>query len=101
MIQFAREDAMSTSVARKKYDFALADSAGQHFIRWRAEWGFDFNPFLIGKAFDVIKAAAANDPNSIFIHRRSYISAAQRCESIMLRARMRRKEVQTACRNQN
>ncbi len=52
---------MAASVAREKNHFAPGDFAGEQIIGWFSEWRFDFHPFLVGEAFDVVKPGAADD----------------------------------------
>ncbi len=79
VIQFAWQDAMAASVAREENDFAPAERASEKFIGWRTKRRFDFHPFLVGEAFDVIKSAAADDADFIFPH--AEIMAFQRIAS--------------------
>ena len=66
MIQLARQNAVAASVARQKNHVAPGERAGEKFVRRRAERRFDLHPFLIGKTFDVIQAAAADDADFVF-----------------------------------
>ena len=54
---------MSPGVARQKDDFAAGEFARKQLIRWRAEWSFNRDPFLVCEPFDVIKPAAADYAN--------------------------------------
>ena len=66
MVQFAGQNAVAAPVARQKNHFAPGELAGEKFIRRRAERRFDLHPFLVGEAFDVIQAAAADDADFVF-----------------------------------
>ena len=68
MIQFAWQDEVSARVPRKKNDLASGEFAGEEMVGWRTERGFDFNPFLAGQSFDLVKPAAADDPDAIIGH---------------------------------
>ena len=68
MIQFAGQNAMAASVSRQENHFAPGEFAGEKIIRRRAKRRFDFDPFLIGETFNVIKSAAADNANSIVRH---------------------------------
>jgi hypothetical protein len=52
---------MAASVPWQEDHFAPGQAAGEKLIRRIPERGFDFDPLLLGEAFDVIKAAAADD----------------------------------------
>src|ERR1043166_1680855 len=54
MVQFARQDAMSTAVPRKENDFTALKPARKKVVRGRTKRGFDLHPLLTGKAFDMI-----------------------------------------------
>src|ERR1700733_11444068 len=63
---------MAASVSRQENHFAPGNFSGEQIVRWRAEWRFDFHPFLVGEAFDVVKSRAADDSDSIFRHKFFY-----------------------------
>ena len=68
MIQLGRQNAMAATVPREEHHFASAQFTREETIRRRPERRFHINPFLIGETLDVIKAAAADDSNSILRH---------------------------------
>jgi hypothetical protein len=55
-------------VAREKNDVAAGEPAGEKIIGGFSERGLDLHPFLMGKAFDGIKSAAADDADFVFGH---------------------------------
>lgn len=68
MIELARENPVTTTVAWQEDDIATAQLAGQQIIRGRAERRFDLHPFLPGEAFDVIQPAAADNADPMIRH---------------------------------
>jgi hypothetical protein len=52
---------VAPAVSRQENDLAAGESAREQGIRWRAEWGIDLPPFLLGETFEVVKSGAAND----------------------------------------
>ena len=66
MVQFARQDAVAASVARKENDVASGEFAGEQIVGGLAERRFDFHPFLVGETFDVVKPGAADDADVMF-----------------------------------
>lgn len=69
MVEFAWQDAMAASMARKKNNVAAGEFAGEKFVGRSAEGGVDLHPFLVGKTFDVVKAAAANNADARIRHK--------------------------------
>ena len=65
VVQFGREEAVAASVARQENNVAPGQLAREQIVRRRAKRRFDFHPFLIGEAFDVVKAGAANDADAM------------------------------------
>jgi hypothetical protein len=59
---------VAASVARQENDFASGDFSGEQIVGRFAEGRFDFDPFLLGEAFDVIKSRAADDSDFVFRH---------------------------------
>src|ERR1035438_8754535 len=72
---------MAAPVAWKKDHVASGELAGQQIVRRRTEGGFDFHPFLVGEAFDVVKAGAADDANAMIRHGRFIALARQKVAS--------------------
>ena len=59
---------MAAPVAGKKNQVTTVEFAGQQIVRGFAKWGFDLHPFLVGKAFDVVKAGATDDADAMTRH---------------------------------
>jgi hypothetical protein len=68
MVEFAGQDPVTAPVSREKNHVAPAEFAGQKIIRRRAEGRFDFDPFLVGKAVDVIETCATDYAYAMFSH---------------------------------
>jgi hypothetical protein len=66
MVQFARQNFVAAPVSRQENDFAPGNFSGEKIIRRRAEGRFDFHPFLVGEAFNVVKSGATNNSNFVF-----------------------------------
>ena len=82
MVEFAGHDPMAAPVTGKKNHVAPGELAGQQIVRRRAERGFDLHPFLVGEAFDVVKAGAADDADAMIGHARFIASARPKVASI-------------------
>ena len=78
VIQFAGQDPMPAPVPRQKHHFAAGQRSGQQIVRWRAKRGFNFDPFLSGKPFNMVEAGPADDADAMFRHAGSY-SGQGRC----------------------
>ena len=72
MIQFAGQDAVAAAVPRQENHVAPGEFAGEQIVRGRAKGRFDLHPFLVGEAFDVVKAGAADDADAMFRHARIF-----------------------------
>ena len=65
MIQLARQNSMSAAVPRQEGNLPPSQRARQYLIRRGAERGPDLDPFLTCKPFDMIKATAADNADTI------------------------------------
>lgn len=72
MIEFTRENAMASTVPWKENDFTPGKFAREEIVGRNTKRSFYFNPLLFCKTFDVIQPAAADDSDSILLHRREY-----------------------------
>ena len=61
MIQLAGQNFVAASVSRQENHVASGDFSGEQIVGRPAEGRFDFHPFLVGEAFDVVKSRAADD----------------------------------------
>src|SRR5664279_2987936 len=61
MVQFARQNPMTASMAREKNHVTPGKFAGEQIVGGIAERRFDLHPFLVGEAFKVVKSGAADD----------------------------------------
>jgi hypothetical protein len=79
---------MAAPVPGKKNHIASRKFAGEKIIRGRAEGGFDLDPFLVRKTFNVIQPAAANNTDSITRHGRFIQSVAAKGERFWKECRL-------------
>src|SRR4051812_17851174 len=63
---------MTAPMPRQKNNLTPSQMAGQQIVGSIAKRRFDWSPFLIRKALDMIKSAAANNPNPMLRHARFY-----------------------------
>ena len=70
------------AVSRQEDHVASRESSGEKFIRRRAERGFHLQPFLVGEAFNVIQAAAADHTKHSFAHGKSRLLEKRRFVSL-------------------
>jgi hypothetical protein len=70
VVEFARQDAVATSVSRQKNHVTPGQFAGEQIVRRRPEGRFDLDPFLMGEALEIVKAGAADDADAMFRHAR-------------------------------
>src|SRR5258708_3810327 len=70
MIQLRWQDAVAASMPWQKNHRAASQGSREQVIGWIAKRRFDSGPFLIGEALDMIKPAAANDPDPVNRHAR-------------------------------
>lgn len=68
MVQLTRHEAMTAAMARQENDFASRQFSREKFIGWRTERRLDLDPFLMGKALDMIQATAADNSDSVIRH---------------------------------
>jgi len=71
MIQFMRQNPVPSSMPRQKVNAATKHGSADDRIGGRAEGRIDFVFGQIGKAFQVIEAAAADNSDAWLIHARS------------------------------
>ena len=72
MIQLAGQDPVPAPVPGQKHHLAPRQLAGEETVRGRAEGRLDFDPLLLGKAFDMIQTAAADNADTGLRHAGSY-----------------------------
>ena len=65
MVELARQDAMPAAMAREKHHFSASQRAGEQLIGSYSERRFYRAPFLVFKAFNIVKAAAADDADAV------------------------------------
>src|SRR5438067_10961434 len=65
VIQFGRQETMAPRMSRQENHFTSSELAREQAVRGRAEWCLNLETLLPRKAFNVIQAAAANDPDPI------------------------------------
>src|SRR6185503_11481098 len=70
MIELARQDAMTPRMARQKHHVTAGESAGEKRIRRRAKRCSDPHPLLVGKTFQFIQSASADNSDPMrLLHR--------------------------------
>src|SRR5437762_2038850 len=70
MIQFMRQNPVAASMSRQKINAATKHCAADDRVGGRAEGRVDLVFGQVGKAFQVIETAAADNPDSWLIHMR-------------------------------
>ena len=68
MIQFVRQDTVSTSVPGQKINAATGHCSADDGIGWCAERRFDFVFGELGKTFQLVEATAADNANRWLVH---------------------------------
>ena len=54
---------MTAAVTRQEIDLASANLSANERVRWRSKWRVDVEFVGVAQFFDLIEAAAADDPN--------------------------------------
>ena len=76
VVELAGQNPVAAPVPGQKHDLAPRQLAGEETVRGRAKGRLDLDPLLLGKAFDMIEAAAADDADAMLRHGRGYSSGA-------------------------
>jgi hypothetical protein len=85
MIQFSGQEFVPAGVARQENDFAAAQDSSQQLIGRIAKGRLDLQPFLIGEAFDVVEAAAADNTDARFFHAGGLVAGREgQCKQIVV-----------------